>query len=102
MAACIAGKYAAEAEEFGLELGNLFQLTDDILDASGESGKLGKTVGKDEAEQKLTAVKVYTLAGARERAEVCAARCKTILAAMKDADTAFLYGIVDYVLKRDR
>lgn len=102
MAACIAEKYAAEAEEFGLELGNLFQLTDDILDASGESEKIGKTVGKDEAEQKLTAVKVYTLAGARERAEVCAARCKTILAAMKDADTAFLYGIVDYVLKRDR
>ena len=102
MAACIAGKYEEEAEAFGLELGKLFQIADDILDATGESEKLGKTVGKDAAEQKLTAVKVYSLSGAQDKAEKSAARCRDILGSMELADTAFLSGIVDYVLKRDR
>lgn len=102
MAACIAGKYRGEAEAFGLALGDLFQLTDDILDAVGESGKLGKSVGKDEAERKLTAVRVFTLDGARARADACAERCRMQLAAMDGADTAFLEEFVGYVLNRDR
>jgi geranylgeranyl diphosphate synthase, type II len=39
---------------FGLGLGLVFQITDDILDVSSSSGQLGKTAGKDEKAGKLT------------------------------------------------
>ena len=101
MAADLTGKNHAEAEAFGLTLGELFQLTDDILDEIGESQKLGKTVGKDAAEDKLTAVKIYGLDGARRRAEVCAARCRELLREMGLRD-GFLFDLSDRVLHRDR
>jgi geranylgeranyl diphosphate synthase type II len=40
--------------DFGLGLGLVFQITDDILDVSSSSGRLGKTAGKDEEAGKLT------------------------------------------------
>lgn len=100
MAADLAGKNRAEAEAFGLALGALFQLTDDILDEVGESSALGKTTGKDAAEDKLTAVKIFGLEGARRRAAQCAARCRDLLGTM-DADRSFLVDLVDRVLMRD-
>ena len=100
MAADLAGKNRAEAEAFGLALGALFQLTDDILDEVGESSALGKTTGKDAAEDKLTAVKIFGLEGARQRAAQCAARCRELLGTM-DADRSFLGDLVDRVLMRN-
>ena len=52
--------YAA-AGGFGRELGIAFQIMDDVLDYSGESAKLGKNVGDDIAEGKLTLPLVYAL-----------------------------------------
>lgn len=101
MAADLAGKKRAEAEAFGLALGELFQITDDILDAVGESKALGKTVGKDAAEDKLTAVKVFGLEGARARALECAATCMDLLGKM-NTDQEFLSGLIGQVLGRDR
>ncbi len=102
MAAVLAGGDVRQAEEFGLALGDLFQLTDDILDAVGSREVLGKSVGKDVQEDKLTAVKVYGLAGAREHSEACADRCLDILHTMAGTDTAFLSEFVGYVSRRDR
>ena len=59
-------------ESFGRLLGRLFQMTDDILDVVGTSAQLGKTVGKDEKENKLTCVKLYGLEGSQVRADMCA------------------------------
>ena len=86
-------------EKFGGLLGQLFQMTDDILDVVGDSEKLGKTVGKDEKENKLTSVKMYGLEGAKVRADMCAHDCLSILEGIS-GDTEFLSGLVDYVLKR--
>jgi geranylgeranyl pyrophosphate synthase len=44
---------------FGRELGWLFQLVDDLLDATGSAEQLGKTPGKDEAVGKATAVGAF-------------------------------------------
>ena len=101
MAAALAERDTAKAEAFGLALGELFQLTDDILDAAGESAALGKTAGKDAAEDKLTAVKVFGLDGARLRAHSCAARCRRLLEET-GAKPAFLARLVEHVLGRDR
>ena len=100
MAAVLAGRDTAPAEEFGLALGELFQLTDDLLDALGSSAALGKSVGKDAQEDKLTAVKVYGQDGARARADSCAEHCMALLHKMSGTD--FLYELVSHVRRRDR
>jgi len=52
-------------EAFSEAYGLLFQITDDILDVEGELGLLGKSIGKDAAENKLTYVRLYGLEGAK-------------------------------------
>lgn len=55
--------------ELGKCLGRLFQYTDDLLDVVGSSADLGKTIGKDAAQGKVTSVSVYGLDGAKKRIE---------------------------------
>ena len=86
-------------ENFGRMLGRLFQMTDDILDVTGDLATLGKSVGKDEKENKLTTVKIYGLDGAKVQADMCAHDCFAILEGIS-GDTEFLRGLVEYVLKR--
>ena len=88
-------------ERFGKLLGLLFQMTDDILDVTGEFSTLGKTIGKDEKENKLTCVRLYGLENAKIRADMCAKDCHTVLEAI-DGDTAFLSDLIDYVLNRSK
>jgi geranylgeranyl pyrophosphate synthase len=88
-----------EWERFGKLLGLLFQMTDDILDVTGDFSDMGKNVGKDEGKNKLTCVRVYGLDGAKVRADICAQNCHTVLESI-DGDTEFLHSLVDYVLTR--
>jgi geranylgeranyl diphosphate synthase, type II len=65
---------ATEAElqaltEYGEHVGLAFQIVDDILDVEQTSEKLGKTAGKDQAQQKITFPAVYGLERSREMAE---------------------------------
>lgn len=100
IASILAGnKYFLALESFGKLLGLLFQMTDDILDEIGEFEQLGKTIGKDKEENKLTCLKIYGLEGAKIRADMCAKDCHTILEGI-DGDTSFLDELVDYVLSR--
>lgn len=88
-------------EEFGRLLGSLFQTTDDILDVVGSFQLLGKSVGKDETENKLTSVKLYGLDGAKIQADMCAKNCHAVLEGI-DGDTTFLNDFVDYLLNRSK
>ncbi|MGE0718416.1 MAG: polyprenyl synthetase family protein [Alphaproteobacteria bacterium] len=68
----VAGRPAAEAdamEAYGLNLGIAFQLVDDMLDYSAREAELGKTVGDDFREGKITLPIVLALrrADAAER-----------------------------------
>jgi geranylgeranyl diphosphate synthase type II len=89
-----------ELEDFGRNLGVLFQITDDILDATGSFEKLGKTVGKDKAEDKLTYVNFYGVDGAKIHADIYAHRCYRILDGI-DGDTFFLRELITYVRNRE-
>lgn len=70
------GAIASEKENINLEnitkygeaIGLAFQIQDDILDVISDNETLGKTVGKDEKEGKLTYVKQFGLEGAKEKA----------------------------------
>lgn len=46
---------------YGTELGLAFQIQDDVLDYAGDSAALGKNVGDDLAEGKVTLPLIYTL-----------------------------------------
>jgi geranylgeranyl diphosphate synthase type II len=63
------GRELASLTEFGEHVGLAFQIVDDILDVEQTSEKLGKTAGKDEAQQKITFPAVYGLDRSREMAE---------------------------------
>ena len=54
---------------FANRVGLLFQVVDDILDATMDTVTLGKTAGKDDEHQKATYVTLLGLGPARERAE---------------------------------
>lgn len=54
--------------KYGEAIGLAFQIQDDILDVISDNETLGKTVGKDEKEGKLTYVKQFGLEGAKEKA----------------------------------
>lgn len=88
-----------ELERFGKLLGVLFQMTDDILDVTGDFNALGKSVGKDLSKNKLTCVRLYGLESAKLRADVCARDCHAVLESV-DGDTSFLHGLIDEVLAR--
>lgn len=93
------GAYYSELKQFGKKLGYLFQLTDDILDACGDFSELGKTTGKDEAENKLTAVKLYGLDNCKLRVDVVGDDCHRILEGI-DGDVTFLHDVVNFVKSR--
>ena len=48
------GRHLEAAGEYGLNLGLSFQIVDDVLDYASQSGILGKAVGKDFLEGKVT------------------------------------------------
>lgn len=59
----------AALSQYGEHIGLAFQIIDDVLDVEQSSDKLGKTAGKDQAQQKITFPAVYGLTRSREMAE---------------------------------
>jgi geranylgeranyl diphosphate synthase type II len=84
---------------FGDEVGVLFQIVDDILDATGTAEELGKTPGKDEAAGKVTYVSLHGLDRARVLADEARARVLERLDGLP-ADTSVLAELVATI--RDR
>lgn len=84
------------AEQFGLA----FQITDDILDVTGTEAKIGKPVGSDIKNDKVTYVTLYTLDGAKKMADAAIAKA---LAALTEfgGEAAILRELVNYLLTRD-
>jgi geranylgeranyl diphosphate synthase, type II len=83
----------------GAEIGLLFQIVDDVLDATATSEELGKTPGKDEAAGKVTYVTLHGLDRARELADEARGRVLERLDALP-GDTSVLATIVETI--RDR
>jgi farnesyl diphosphate synthase len=107
-AAVLLGAHAGAADEAGLlslgyfanRAGLLFQVVDDILDAEGSTVTLGKTAGKDAAQDKPTYVSMLGLA----RAKALAARLQDEAHEALDAcksDTMRLHDLTNFIVDRN-
>ena len=86
--------------EFGKNFGFLYQITDDILDETGEFEKLGKTVGKDKQENKLSALALFGREKSEELADHYCNICLQILNEMP-YESGFLQALTQYVRRRE-
>lgn len=97
----LSGKdYFEKLSEYANALGVLFQITDDILDEEGDFSVIGKTPKKDEKADKLTAIKIYGVNGAKKKAEELYVTCKSILAEIPNSD--FLSKFTDATYERKK
>ncbi len=85
------------AEAFGLA----FQITDDILDVTGDAAAIGKPVGSDERNHKSTYVTLTSLEEAKRLAREAADRAHEALAPL-GGKAAFLDELAEYLVTRDR
>ena len=85
------------AENFGLA----FQITDDILDITGDEKILGKPVGSDKRNKKSTYVTLMAPEEARILAELTV---ESAIDALKnfDDEADFLRALVEFLIKRDK
>jgi geranylgeranyl diphosphate synthase type II len=84
---------------FAAELGLLFQIVDDVLDATGSDDSLGKPAGSDERQGRRTYVSVLGLDGARKRAERCERAARAELSRVR-GETGTLVAVLEQVARR--
>ncbi len=90
-----------QAERYAESLGLAFQIIDDLLDMGGNQEVLGKPVGSDEKNQKITSL---TLLGEDECRALAKEYTDNALAAldMFDGDTSVLKAITEMLLVREK
>ncbi|RMX08047.1 polyprenyl synthetase family protein [Corticibacter populi] len=86
--------------QYGSAIGLAFQVVDDVLDATADSATLGKTAGKDAADEKPTYVSLMGVEAAQAYAGQLHAEALAALAASGLADTRLLGGLADLVVRR--
>ena len=65
--------------EFGQNLGVAFQIADDILDETSTFEQMGKTIGKDKAEGKLTYTSLYGIEKSKKELNRLIDKCFNVL-----------------------
>ncbi len=86
---------------YGKAVGLLFQIADDILDATGSGEALGKSPGKDVAQHKATYVSLLGLERAREIADEMRCLAVEALAPLGD-NGAHLVELATYIRERKK
>jgi farnesyl diphosphate synthase len=101
-AAC--GDVTAQAvqalQAYGAAIGLAFQVVDDILDVTADSATLGKTAGKDQAQDKPTYVSLMGLESARLYAQTLYNQALAALASSSLPDTRALQGLASLLVQR--
>jgi farnesyl diphosphate synthase len=88
----------AGAERYGAAIGLAFQVVDDILDVTADSATLGKTAGKDAAQDKPTYVSLLGLERSRRPMRGALLPGHGALDASGLADTRALRALADMVV----
>ena len=77
--------------KLGLHFGVIFQLIDDILDYSGDASQIGKNIGDDLSEGKVTLPLIYAMKNSTEN------QCNLIKDAIKVGDISKLPDIIEII-----
>lgn len=104
---CEAGAILGQAPEedrlrlrdYARDIGLSFQITDDLIDATGDVALAGKTLGKDAEQGKATLVSFYGIEGARSEAEKLAQHAASLMDVYGEA-AAHLRQLPVYLLDR--
>lgn len=91
-------------DQFGDIVGLAFQITDDLLDVTGDVETLGKTPGKDQAANKATWVAVFGIDGAREKLQILEDEGKKLLTAegLSNVDGPILESLLEMAIHRHK
>ena len=87
-------------KDYGAAVGLAFQVVDDILDVTADAATLGKTAGKDAAQDKPTFVSLMGLQASRQYAQQLLAQALTSLHASGLENTAALKALADMLVNR--
>ncbi|EFM09869.1 Polyprenyl synthetase [Paenibacillus curdlanolyticus YK9] len=87
--------------KFGTAIGLAFQIQDDILDLVGDEAKLGKKTNSDVEQQKVTYPFLIGLNESRAEVERLTSDAKRALDRAGLEGPSRLFGIADYLMKRD-
>lgn len=85
--------------DYSRKIGIAFQIADDILDVEGSQELVGKTLKKDETQNKLTFISIYGLDGAKKMAHELIAQAKESLKEL-DLKTQTLQELADFIISR--
>jgi geranylgeranyl diphosphate synthase type II len=91
----------AALDTYGTKLGLAFQIIDDLLDIRGSAPELGKTVGKDARQGKLTFPVLLGIPESERRAEGLIRDAQAALA-LFGPQAIPLVSLADFVLQRSR
>ena len=88
-----------DVETYAENIGYAFQIIDDVLDVVGDSTLLGKSIGSDKDNNKLTFMSFYTI----EEASVLARRLtdEAIAVISKYENSQNLVALAEYLVKRN-
>ena len=102
-AACgIAPRAAQRAlRDYGAAVGLAFQVVDDILDVTADSATLGKTAGKDAAQDKPTFVSLMGLTASRNYAQELLSQAHHSLMVSELRHTGALSALADMLVNRE-
>ena len=89
------------ADQFAMQLGLIFQLQDDLLDAIGNSKTLGKNTLQDFKSNKFTYVTLLGIEETKKRIQSLTQAAKASLINLSK-NTAFLSDLCDYLMTRDQ
>ena len=87
-------------QTYGAAVGLAFQVVDDILDVTADAATLGKTAGKDAAQDKPTFVSLMGLQASRDYAQQLLAQALASLQTSGLEDTHALQALADMLVNR--
>jgi len=87
--------------EFGRAIGLAFQIVDDVLDVTQSSEQLGKTAGKDTAQDKATYPALFGIDESLRRADELMSQANTALTSFGD-HAQNLKDIAQYLVQRKK
>lgn len=87
---------------YGQYLGLMFQITDDLLDATSSAEVMGKGVGKDDSKGKVTWVNHLGIDDSRKYVERLNRLAREEVAGTQFAEASMLFALLDYVEGRTR